>query len=64
MHHEGAPSYFLNLFKIEGHKTYRCHIATGKDVFEQQILNSGSTRVTEVKQFAVNRLTGDIILVA
>ena len=57
-------AYYLTLFKIEGHDTWRTHLSGHKDGFEKSCVKScvGSIhpKVTEKKVIRIDRITGNI----
>lgn len=53
--------YYLTLFKIEGHTTYRGHFAADKATFDKQ-LQPNTPAITERKLYRVDRITGEITL--
>lgn len=55
------PAYYLTLFKIEGHKTYRAHIA-GDLTSLQYNMGENAPTITEKKVYRVDRVTGEITL--
>lgn len=48
-------AYFFTLFKLEGHTTWR--MTTSFDLINE---TAGKAKITEVKKFKVNRITGEI----
>lgn len=53
-------SYYVTLFKIEGHTTFRMHSSASKDGFEQQVAAFTKAPITEKKEFRIDRVTGAI----
>lgn len=51
------PSYYLTLFKIEGHETYRAHLSNRKTGFETDVVPN--TKVVETKAIRFDRITGN-----
>ncbi len=53
--------YYVTLFKIEGHETWRVHTGSNPDDLDSQ-LKGGNTvpKVTERKVQKIDRLTGEI----
>lgn len=49
-------AYYIVLFKIEGHETWRL---TQDASFKNE--HAQGTKITEVKKFRVDRLTGEIV---
>ena len=49
-------AYYLTLFKIKGHSTWRAHLAQNKDGFVEQVQKS--TTVTEYQTIRIDRVTG------
>ncbi len=56
---DGDLSYYLTLFKIEGHSTWRADLKRDKNTFDKMI--DPKTKVTERKVFRVDRLTGEVL---
>lgn len=52
------PYYYVTVFKIEGHSTFRAVLSMGEDDFKKQVLNA--TKVTELKTYRIDKVTGDI----
>lgn len=52
-------SYYLTLFKIEGHSTYRASLKANKKGFEQESANWPG-KPTDVRQYRIDRVTGEI----
>ena len=52
-------SYYLTLFKISGHQTWRTHISDHKDGFSKQIPNI-KTDITDTQLYKIDRLTGEV----
>ena len=48
--------YFLTLFKIKGHSTWRTDLSQTKDSFEVRVAKM--TTVTEKKVYRIDRITG------
>lgn len=57
------PFYFLTLFKIEGHSTWRQHVGKSESSFMKQMENSEGKPpvITEAKVIKIDRLTGEIV---
>lgn len=53
--------YYMTLFKIEGHTTYRGHFAAAKDAFDKQ-LQPTTPKITERKVYRIDRITGELTL--
>lgn len=58
-----GPSYYLTLFKLEGHSTWRAHLGNHKDSFEKQEKQNWSQsknppKITEIQTLRIDRLTG------
>ncbi len=55
-------AYYLNLFKIKGHETWRADIKDTKEGFENTFKNPQNKRpdITDRKTFRIDRLTGEI----
>lgn len=49
-------AYYLTLFKIEGHTTWRAHLAQDKEAFEKQKQPTWP-KVTELVVMRIDRLT-------
>lgn len=56
---QGELSYFLTLFKIKGHRTFRSALHKHPTSFEKGVVQSGS-EINEKIIYKVNRLTGEI----
>lgn len=50
-------AYYLTLFKIEGHTTWRAHLCGYKNGFKQQVEND-KAKVTESMVIRIDRITG------
>lgn len=50
-------SYYLTLFKIEGHTTWRAHLAADPQGFAKQC-QPGMPKITEKKTVRIDRITG------
>lgn len=50
------PGYYLTLFKIEGHETYRAHLSNRKDGFEKDV--TPNVKVIERKVTRFDRING------
>lgn len=60
---EGDLVYFLTLYKLEGHQTWRAHFSGRKNGFELEQKNCsqqpGKTpKITEKNELIIDRLTG------
>lgn len=53
------PSYYLTLFKLEGHETWRAFLGTYPDSFEKQ-LQKETPKVTEKNVLKIDRINGTI----
>ena len=53
-------AYYLTLFKIEGHETYRAHLAGNLEAFEVEWSKGAHPKVTEKVVKRVDRITGVI----
>jgi len=53
-------AYYLTLFKLEGHQTWRAHLSGHVDGFEVEQKNwtKKAPAVTEVQKLRIDRLTG------
>lgn len=56
-------AYYLTLYKLEGHETWRVVLGRDKDYFEQkEIKNWGpNVKITEKNVIRIDRLSGTII---
>lgn len=53
-------AYYLTLFKIVGHQTWRNHLAQHATAFKEAIGNTIQAEVTESKAYKIDRVTGEI----
>lgn len=54
--------YFLTLFKIEGHQTFRASLKSDADGFDREVKNTVNyPKITEKKIIKIDRITGNII---
>ena len=53
-------AYYLTLFKIEGHETWRADIKANKEDFEK-LLPKVSPKITEKNVIRIDRITGTIM---
>jgi len=51
-------AYYLTLFKIEGHTTWRAHLGQFPDSFDRQKQNDNWPAVTEKQVLRIDRITG------
>lgn len=51
--------YYLTLFKLEGHTTWRAHLSGGKDDFEKQ-KQATWPKVTEKNVIRIDRIAGTL----
>lgn len=55
-------AYYLTLYKLAGHTTWRAHLSTSKDGFEREkkawSLNSTMPKITETQCLRLDRVTG------
>ena len=56
------PAYYLTIFKIEGHQTYRSDLSGYKEGFIEKTQSKGFPKVTEFKTYRIDRLTGEMVL--
>lgn len=60
------PAYYLTLFKLEGHETWRASLKMQKDGFDKewestQSFNGGKKpKITEKNVIRIDRITGQI----
>lgn len=57
-------SYYLTLFKLEGHQTWRAHLGGHKEAFAVEQKNwtsKNAPKVTECHTLRIDRLTGTFI---
>lgn len=53
--------YYLTLFRIEGHQTYRSHLGGTENSHQQSVVGAGNhPKVTEKKVFVIDRITGEV----
>lgn len=54
-------AYYLTLFKIEGHSTWRSHVSGKKDGFDHEwsVGEIHHPKVTERKTLRIDRITGE-----
>jgi hypothetical protein len=52
-------AYYLTLFKIEEHTTWRTHLSQHKAGFEPEFSAPGHPKVTESKVIRIDRVTGE-----
>ncbi len=52
--------YYLTLFKIKGHKTFRTHISRDEGGFNREAKVNNFPEVTEKKIIRIDGLTGDM----
>lgn len=53
-------AYYLTLFKIEGHETWRADIKDEKDKFEK-LMPKNFPKITEKNVIRIDRITGTIM---
>ncbi len=51
-------TYYLTLFKLEGHETWRADLKNHKKGFEEAMKDL-KAKITEKKVFEIDRFTGD-----
>lgn len=51
-------SYYLTLFQIEGHQTWRTHLDKRPDSFDKHLVPV--TKITKTQRFKIDRITGVI----
>jgi hypothetical protein len=57
-------SYYLTLFRLEGHQTWRAHRGAHKEAFDLEQKNwfgKNAPKVTEYQTLRIDRLTGTFI---
>lgn len=54
-----TPEYFLTLFKLEGHNTWRAHIAGHATGFEEEAKKNKFPKITEKRKTRIDRITGE-----
>lgn len=57
------PAYFLTLYKLEGHTTWRANLGGDEDHFNREIKTNwknNAPKVTEKRIIKIDRLTGTI----
>lgn len=57
------PAYYLTMFTLEGHETWRCHLSGWKDGFEKEwngIVGQTKPVITQKNVIRIDRLTGTI----
>lgn len=50
-------AYYITLFKIKGHSTWRCHIASHPEGFKEQ-MSRDNAQVTDTRVIRVDRVEG------
>ena len=55
-------AYYLTLFKIEGHETWRASLSPYRDGFDREWSNGTHPKVTHKKVYVIDRITGGVIL--
>ena len=53
--------YYVTLFKIEGHETWRASLSLHHDGFDREWNDGAHPKVTDKDVFRIDRLTGQII---
>lgn len=54
-------AYYLTLFKIEGHKTWRAHLAAGAKQFDEERSRwVKSPKITDRSTLRIDRITKEI----
>lgn len=56
--------YYLTVFRIEGHTTWRTHLTEHEKGFEKQEKSLNFPMVTDKKTYIVDKVTGDITKIA
>mgnify|MGYP001564470505 CR=1 FL=1 len=57
-------AYYLTLFKIEGHSTWRSHLASARGKFERERSSwTHPPKITDKKVYRIDRVTGEIEIV-
>lgn len=51
-------AYYLTLFKLEGHTTWRAHLGGHKEAFALEQKNWKGAKITEQVTMRIDRLTG------
>jgi len=54
---ERELAYYLTLFKIKGHSTWRAYLGGSKDSFKKQVVNDHHD-ITETMVMRIDRVTG------
>lgn len=52
--------YFVIIYKLEGHETWRVHSGRSIEGFEKQAINNKWPKITERNTIEVDRITGQI----
>lgn len=53
--------YYLTLFKVEGHRTWRSHLTGYAEGFNDHVTKLLKVKVTDVRRYKVDRINGEII---
>lgn len=56
------PSYYVTLFKIEGHTTWRAHMGADEKAFARQVKDwkTNAPKIIAKKVIRIDRLTGHV----
>lgn len=56
-------AYYITLFRLEGHQTWRAHVGGFEGAFAQEQVKWGGKgpKVTETKVLRVDRITGTVL---
>lgn len=56
-------AYYITMFKLEGHETWRCYMAQRKDSFksqEQKNWGKNPPKITKEQTLRIDKITGQI----
>lgn len=57
-----APFYYLTLFKLEGHSSWRAHLSGMQTAFDDEALKwTNAPKITEKQVIKIDRLTGTFV---
>jgi len=53
-------AYYLTMFTLEGHQTWRCHLGQDAGSFDRQSANDNWPKITAKNVIRIDRITGQI----
>ena len=56
-------AYYMTLFTLEGHTTWRGHFAADKDSFDKQ-LQPNTPKITDRRVYRIDRFTGEPVRIS